>query len=231
MNRGPIGTPIRRRWSGRSTPKQPPPPFRTSPVRLAANVAVAGFVLANMILAHQLLGEDRSAIAVAPARSEHGGEGSSTAFERLHAALDNLSSSKIGVPLPTTGGANQAGPGGIAEASSTTFTASRPVTTESDTSSSSNPGSNSSGSNSSDEVSVNGSNGDVNEGSGDKGDEESDEKESDDNESDEKESDDNEFDDKESDDNEFDDKESDDEESDDDSGEDSGHDSGSEILQ
>jgi hypothetical protein len=108
MMRDTFGSPLRRRLSGRRSPKLPPRPFRTSPVRVVANVAVAGFVLANMILAYQLLGEDRSSIAVVRARSEHGGAGS-TAFERLNEALDNLSSSKLGVPLPTTANANQAG--------------------------------------------------------------------------------------------------------------------------
>ena len=126
-------------------------------------MAVAGLVLANMILAYRLLDEDRSLIAVALGRSEQSGEGG-TAFRRLSAALDNPSSSEIGVPLPTTGNGNEAGPSGIAEASSTTLTASRPVTAGSDTSPSSSPGSSSNGSNSSDGGSVNGSSDDSNEG-------------------------------------------------------------------
>ena len=51
--------PLRGRWSSRSSPREPKPSFRTSPVRLVANVAVAGLVLANMILAYRLLSEDR----------------------------------------------------------------------------------------------------------------------------------------------------------------------------
>jgi hypothetical protein len=186
MMRDTFGSPLRRRLSGRRSPKLPPPPFRTSPVRVVANVAVAGFVLANMILAYQLLGEDRSSIAVVRARSEHGGAGS-TAFERLNEALDNLSSSKLGVPLPTTANANQAGRSGRAESFSTTFTASRLVTSGSDASSSSSPGSSSRGSTSSDEGSMNESTDDSNEGSSDNG---SDDEESDDNGSDDEESDD-----------------------------------------
>jgi len=39
MSRGTFGSPFRRRWSGRSSPKQPTPSFRTSPIRLAAMMA------------------------------------------------------------------------------------------------------------------------------------------------------------------------------------------------
>ena len=79
-----FGNPLRR-WSDRSRPRQPEQ-FRRSPVRLAANMAVAGLVFANMILAYRLLGEEHSPVAVVLGRAEQNGEGS-PAFERLREAL------------------------------------------------------------------------------------------------------------------------------------------------
>jgi len=203
--------PLRGRWSSRSSPREPKPSFRTSPVRLVANVAVAGLVLANMILAYRLLSEDRSPIAVVLGGAGQIGEGS-TALGRLRAALDNLSRDEVGVALAANGTANDARQSGSEQGFSTTLTA---FVAGSDTDPSSSPGSSSSGSSS-------GGSGSDGSGSGEggSGDVESDYDESDYDESDDDESDDDESDDDESDDDESDDDESDYDESDDDESDD-----------
>ena len=120
MQRGTgFGSPLRARWSSRSSLKPLSPSFRTSPIRLAANVAFAGLLLANMVLAYRLLGEDGVAIDMVSGKPQQREGG--TAFEKLRATLDNLSRSGIGVPLLTIGIANQADPSGTVEASSATF--------------------------------------------------------------------------------------------------------------
>ena len=143
-----FGSPIRRRSSGRSRPRQPKTSFRTSPIRLAANLAVVGLVLANMILTYRLLGEADSSVAVVLGKAEQHGKGS--AFERLREALDNLSRDEIGAPILMSGGISEAPRSFMAQELSTPPTVSKSVVAGSD--SSSNPsGSGSTGSGSDNE--------------------------------------------------------------------------------
>jgi hypothetical protein len=170
-----FGSPIRRRSSRWSRPRQPKTSFRTSPIRLAANLAVVGLVLANMIVAYRLLGEEDSSVAVVLGKAQQHGEGS--AFERLREALDNLSRDEIGAPILINGGTSEAPPSYMAQLS-TPLTVSKSVVAGSDSSSNSS-GSGSSGSGSDDEADD--SEGDDSEGD-DENSDEGDEDEGDDNE-------------------------------------------------
>jgi hypothetical protein len=201
-----FGSPIRRRSSRWSRPRQPKTSFRTSPIRLAANLAVVGLVLANMIVAYRLLGEEDSSVAVVLGKAQQHGEGS--AFERLREALDNLSRDEIGAPILINGGTSEAPPSYMAQLS-TPLTVSKSVVAGSDSSSNSS-GSGSSGSGSDSE-------GDDSEGD----DSEGDDSEGDDNEGDDSEGDDSEGSDESSD-------EGDEDEGDDSEGSDEGSDEGDE---
>ena len=157
-----FGSPIRRRSSRWSRPRQPKTSFRTSPIRLAANLAVVGLVLANMIVAYRLLGEEDSSVAVVLGKAQQHGEGSAFG-KRLREALDNLSRDEIGAPILINGGTSEAPPSYMAQELSTPLTESKSVVAGSDSSSNSS-GSGNSGSGSDDE-------GDDNEGDEDEGDE------------------------------------------------------------
>jgi hypothetical protein len=143
-------------------------------------LAVVGLVLANMIVAYRLLGEEDSSVAVVLGKAQQHGEGSP--FERLREALDNLSRDEIGAPILINGGTNEAPPSYMAQLS-TPLTVSKSVVAGSDSSSNSS-GSGSSGSGSDDE-------GDEDEGSHESSDE-GDDSEGDDSEGDDSEGDDNE---------------------------------------
>ena len=160
-----FGSPIRARSSRWSGPRQPKTSFRTSPIRLAAILAVAGLVLANMIVAYRLLGEQDSSVAVVLGKAEQHGEGS--AFERIRDALDNLSRDEIGAPILLNGDTSKAPPSYMAQELSTPLTVSKSVVAGSDSSSNSS-GSGSTGSGHDDE-------GDHDEGDGDDRDDRDDE--------------------------------------------------------